>query len=66
MRDFVRPVAAALGIAGLAARDVALPSTGGAFAQAKQQQMAPQPKQAPARPGRAAAGARQPDSSRSR
>jgi hypothetical protein len=46
MRDFVRPIAAALGIAGLAvALSVAV--TEGAFAQAKQQQMAP-PKQTPA------------------
>jgi hypothetical protein len=46
MRDFVRPVAAALGIAGLAAA-LSIATTEGAFAQAKQQQMAPQQKQAP-------------------
>jgi hypothetical protein len=46
MRDFVRPVAAALGIAGLAAA-LSVASISDAFAQAKQQQMAPQ-KQAPA------------------
>ena len=47
MRDFVRPVAAVLGIAGLA---VAISGASGsdAFAQAKQQQMAPPQKQAPA------------------
>ena len=44
MRDFVRPVAAALGV--VVALSVA--STGGVFAQAKQQQMAPPQKQAPA------------------
>lgn len=43
MRDFVRPVAAVLGIAVA----IAVASGGDAFAQAKQQQMAP-PKQAPA------------------
>lgn len=42
MRDFVRSVAAVLGIA------VAIASGGDAFAQAKQQQMAPPAKQAPA------------------
>jgi hypothetical protein len=46
MRDFVRPVAAMLGIAGLAVA-VSLASSGDAFAQAKQQQMAPPQKQAP-------------------
>jgi hypothetical protein len=46
MRDFVRPVAAALGIAGLAAA-LSVAATEGAFAQAKQQ-MAPPQKQAPA------------------
>jgi len=45
MRDFVRPVAAAFGIAGLAAA-LSIATTEGAFAQAKQQQMAPQQKQA--------------------
>ena len=49
MRDFVRPVAAALGIASLAAA-LSVASTGGAFAQAKQQQMAPAPKQQAAPP----------------
>ena len=47
MRDFVRPVAAMLGMAGLAIA-VSLASSGDAFAQAKQQQMAPPQKQAPA------------------
>jgi hypothetical protein len=47
MRDFVRPVAAMLGIAGLAVA-VSLAASGDAFAQAKQQQMAPPQKQAPA------------------
>lgn len=47
MRDFVRPVAAALGMAGLAAV-VSVTSHSDAFAQAKPQQMAPPPKQAPA------------------
>lgn len=48
MRDFVRPAAAMLGIAGLAAA-ISLASHGDAFAQAKQpQQMAPPQKQAPA------------------
>jgi len=49
MRDFVRSAAAVLGIAGLA---VAL-STDGAFAQAKQQQMAPPAKQQAAPPPQA-------------
>jgi hypothetical protein len=44
MRDFVRPVAAALGIAALLRFRAA--SHGAAFAQAKQQQMAPPQKQA--------------------
>ncbi len=44
MRDFVRPVAAALGLAAA----IALASNGAALAQAKQQQMAPPQKQAPA------------------
>ena len=47
MRDFVRPVAAALGIANLVLA-IVVASHSGAFAQAKQQQMAPQQKQAPA------------------
>jgi hypothetical protein len=47
MRDFVRPVAAMLGIAGLAAV-LSIASNSDAFAQAKQQQMAPPQKQAPA------------------
>src|SRR5882724_926763 len=47
MRDFVRPVAAVLGIAGLAAA-LSVASNSDAFAQAKQQQMAPPQKQAPA------------------
>jgi hypothetical protein len=47
MRDIVRPVAAALGIATLVAA-ISLASHSGAFAQAKQQQMSPPPKQAPA------------------
>ena len=46
MRDFVRPVAAALGIASLAAA-LSVASSGGAFAQAKQQQMAPKQQAAP-------------------
>jgi hypothetical protein len=46
MRDFVRPVAAALGIASLAIA-ISIASSD-AFAQAKQQQMAPAQKQAPA------------------
>ncbi len=53
MREFVRPVAAALGIAGLAAL-MAIASTGGALAQARQappKQMAPaQAAPAPAQP----------------
>ena len=44
MRDFVRPVAAMLGLAVA----LLLASDGDAFAQAKQQQMAPPAKQAPA------------------
>jgi hypothetical protein len=44
MRDFVRPVAAMLGLAVA----LSLASNGDAFAQAKQQQMAPPAKQAPA------------------
>jgi len=47
MRDFHRPVAAMLGIAGLAVA-ISAASAGDAFAQAKQQQMAPPQKQAPA------------------
>jgi hypothetical protein len=47
MRDFVRPVAAALGVAGLAVA-ISLASNSDALAQAKQQQMAPPQKQAPA------------------
>lgn len=47
MRDFVRPVAAALGAATLVAA-ISIISHSSAFAQAKQQQMAPAPKQAPA------------------
>jgi hypothetical protein len=47
MRDFVRPVAAVLGIAGLAVA-ISVASNSGAFAQGKQQQMAPPQKQAPA------------------
>jgi hypothetical protein len=47
MRDFVRPVAAALGIAGLAVA-ISVASNTDVFAQAKQQQMAPPQKQAPA------------------
>jgi hypothetical protein len=46
MRDFVRPVAAAFGIAGLAVA-ISVASNTDVLAQAKQQQMAPQ-KQAPA------------------
>ena len=53
MRDFVRPVAAALGIAGLAVA-LSAASPGAAFAQAKQQQMAPAPKQQAAPPPQAA------------
>ncbi|MBI5321752.1 hypothetical protein [Bradyrhizobium sp.] len=44
MRDLVRPVAAALGLAAA----IAVGSSGAVFAQAKQQQMAPPQKQAPA------------------
>ena len=47
MRDFVRPVAAALGIANLVLA-IVVASHSGASAQAKQQQMAPPQKQAPA------------------
>lgn len=47
MRDYVRPVAAALGIATLTLA-ISVAAHSGAFAQAKQQQMAPAPKQAPA------------------
>jgi hypothetical protein len=47
MRDFVRPVAAALGIATLTLA-ISVAAHSGAFAQAKQQQMAPPQKQAPA------------------
>ena len=47
MRDFVRPVAAAFGIAGLAVA-ISVASNTDVFAQAKQQQMAPPQKQAPA------------------
>ena len=47
MRDFVRPLAVALGIAGIAA-GISVVSNSDAFAQAKQQQMAPPQKQAPA------------------
>ena len=46
MRDFARPVAAVLGLAVA----ISLASNGDAFAQAKQQQMAPPQKQAPAAP----------------
>jgi multidrug efflux pump subunit AcrB len=47
MRDYVRPVAAALGVATLVAA-ISVLAHSGAFAQAKQQQMAPPAKQAPA------------------
>ena len=47
MRDFVRPVAAVFGMAGLALA-ISVASNSAAFAQAKQQQMAPAQKQAPA------------------
>ena len=47
MRDFVRPVAAALGAATLLAA-ISIVSHSAAFAQGKQQQMAPPAKQAPA------------------
>ena len=47
MRDFVCPVAAAFGIAGLAVA-ISVASNTDVFAQAKQQQMAPPQKQAPA------------------
>jgi hypothetical protein len=53
MRNFVRPVATALGIAGLAVA-ISLTATGGAMAQAKQQQMAPPAKQQAAPPPQAA------------
>ena len=46
MSDFLRPIAAMLGIVGLAAA-ISVSSNGTAFAQAKQQQMAPTQKQAP-------------------
>ena len=46
MSDFLRPIAAMLGIVGLAAA-ISVSSNGTAFAQAKQQQMAPPQKQAP-------------------
>jgi hypothetical protein len=46
MRNLVRPIAAVLGIAVA----ISLASNGDAFAQAKQQQMAPPQKQAPAAP----------------
>lgn len=49
MRDFVRPVAAALGLAGLAVA-ISVGSAGNAMAQAKQQQMAPPAKQQAAPP----------------
>ena len=52
MRDFVRSAAAALGIAGLAVV-LSIGSTDGAFAQAKQQQMAPPAKQQAAPPPQA-------------
>jgi lipopolysaccharide export LptBFGC system permease protein LptF len=52
MRYFVRPVAAALGIAGLAAV-ISVASNNDAFAQAKQQQMAPPAKQQAAPPPQA-------------
>lgn len=52
MRDFVRSATAALGIAGLAVV-LSIGSTGGAFAQAKQQQMAPPAKQQAAPPPQA-------------
>ena len=47
MRDFVRPLAAVLGIAGIAV-GISVVSNSDAFAQAKPQQMAPPQKQAPA------------------
>lgn len=49
MRDFVRPVAAAFGIAGLAAV-ISVATNGEAFAQPRQQEMAPPKQTAPARP----------------
>ena len=52
MRDFVRSAAAALGIAGFAVV-LSIGSTGGAFAQSKQQQMAPPAKQQAAPPPQA-------------
>ena len=52
MRDFVRPVAAVLGIAGLAVA-ISVASNSDAFAQAKQQQMAPAPKPQAAPPPQA-------------
>src|SRR5262245_31370642 len=52
MRDFVRPVAGVLGMAGLALA-ISVASNSAAFAQAKQQQMAPPQKQAPAAPPQA-------------
>jgi hypothetical protein len=52
MRDFVRPLAVALGIAGLSVA-MSAASTGAAMAQAKQQQMAPPAKQQAAPPPQA-------------
>lgn len=52
MRDFVRPLAVALGIAGLSVA-MSAASTGAAMAQGKQQQMAPPAKQQAAPPPQA-------------
>jgi hypothetical protein len=60
MRDFVRPVAAMLGVAGIAAA-ISLASNNDALAQAKQQQMAPPQKQAPAQAAPPAQAAQQPE-----
>jgi hypothetical protein len=60
MRDFVRPVAAMLGVAGIAAA-ISLASNNDALAQAKQQQMAPPQKQAPAQAAPPPQAAQQPE-----
>ena len=57
MRNLVRPVAAVLGIAVA----ISFASNGDAFAQAKQQQMAPPPKQAPAQAAPPPQAAQQPE-----
>jgi hypothetical protein len=57
MRDFVRPVAGMLGLAVV----ISLASSNDAFAQAKQQQMAPPQKQAPAQAAPPPQAAQQPE-----